>query len=264
MEETNINLPEAKAQMGKSFKIAGWGAVLCVASSALDIIGAVKETDSLTNLGVIALIIGLFIWGIGLVSAGNLLCNAGHKETGVISAGGALIFWAIIEAIVLIFVKDEVFIKMGAMAYVWTALSLIGPAIFYFALKQDKEKEDKFFDSAAIGVGIVAICTVVMFVAVLLIMHAASGKGVSVHETSMYTMVQYDKGASIGIWIAEHFKIISIVLASASTLGYVVACGSMFSYNDFLKDIKEEKIQEEKQELLNEVINDYKNNKSAE
>ncbi|MDE6757510.1 MAG: hypothetical protein K2J66_10300, partial [Muribaculaceae bacterium] len=62
MEQTAINRPEAKTMLGKSFKIAAIGAAICLISSIFDIIMSVKETDSLTTLSEVSMIIGLILW----------------------------------------------------------------------------------------------------------------------------------------------------------------------------------------------------------
>lgn len=79
-----------------------------------------------------------------------------------------------------------------------------------------------------------------------------------------YIEVSYSKGFTVGKWIAENYKLVMIVLSSVSTLGYLMAFGSMYSHNDFINDLKEEKAEEEVKELINEVVSDYKSKKAAE
>lgn len=263
MEQTAINRPEAKIMLGKSFKIAAFGAAICVISSIFDIIMAVKETDSLTTVSEVSMIIGLIIWGVGLIGAGNTLCRMGHLETGVRSAGGALILWAIISIVSLFVIKEDTD-PVSAKALIWDGLWLLGPAIFYFSLKQEKDKEDKFFDSAAMGIGMSAVCYILLVVAIVLAMGAMEGHGVSMRTHGDYFEVSYSKGFAVGKWVAEHYKLVGIILTSVSTLGYLVAFGSMCTHNDFINDLKEEKAEEEVKELINEVVADYKSKKAAE
>ncbi|RXE71522.1 hypothetical protein ED352_04825 [Muribaculaceae bacterium Isolate-002 (NCI)] len=263
MEQTAINRPEAKTMLGKSFKIAAIGAAICLISSIFDIIMSVKETDSLTTLSEVSMIIGLILWGIGLIGAGNTLCRMGHLETGVRSAGGALILWAIISIVSMFVIKEDTD-PVSAKFLIWEGLWLIGPAIFYFSLKQEKNKEDKFFDTAAMGIGTAAVCEILLVAAILLAMSAMEGHGVSMKSRGEYIEVSYSKGFAVGKWIAENYKFVTIVLSSVSTLGYLMAFGSMCSHNDFINDLKEEKAEEEVKELINEVVSDYKSKKAAE
>lgn len=263
MEQTAINRPEAKAILGKSFKVAALGAAICVISSIFDIIMSVKETDSFLTISEITMILGLVIWGAALIGAGNTLCRMGHLETGVTTAGGALIFWAIISIISMFVIKEDAD-PVSAKSLIWEGLWLIGPGIFYLSLKQDKDKEDKFFDTAAIGVGIAAVCNILFVAAIVLAIGAAEGHGVSMRSTGNYIQVSYSKSFTIGEWVIENFKLVSIVLSSVSTLGYLLAFGSMCTHNDFINDLKEEKAEKETKELLNEVISSYKSKKAAE
>lgn len=254
---------QRKANMAKSFKIAAWGAAFCVVASVLDIIMAVKENDSLATPGTLLLILGFIVWGAGMIGAGTNLCNMGHQETGVRTAGGALIFAAIINIIVMVGVKQDVLME-GTMGYVWCGLLILGPGIFYLSLKQEKEKEDKFFDTAAMGMGMVVIVTIVLFAALKIAIHAAGGGGVSIHNVGGYLIEERSSMSALGLWILKHYKIILIVGSSLSTIGYLMGFGSMCTYSDFIKDLKEEKAKKEAQELINEVVADYKDRKAAE
>lgn len=263
MEQTAIDRPEAKTMLGKSFKIAAIGAAICLIGSIFDVIMFVKETVSLMTLSEVSMIIGLIIWGIGLIGAGNTLCRMGHLETGVRSAGGALILWAII-AIVSMFVIKEDSDPVSAKCLICEGLWLIGPAIFFFSLKHEKNKEDKFFDTAAMGIGTAAVCQLLLVVAIALVMSAMEGHGVSMNSTGDYIEVSYSKGFTVGKWVAENFKLVTIVLSSASAFGHLMAFGSMCSHNDFINDLKEKKAEDEVKELINEVVSDYKSKKAAE
>lgn len=263
MEEKLENSTDAKELMCKSFKVAVWGAAICVVSSILDIISAVKESDSLETPATLILILGLLVWGIGLAGAGNKLTSTGHTSTGVTSAGGALIFWALVELTMLLFLDEDAILSGGAKFWIFFALELIGPAIFYLSLKQEKNKEDKFFDTAATGIGAVAICYIVTAAALLIVFYTMKGGGMSQRTMGSYVVVEYSKGAGLGFWIAEHYKLVMIVISSVTTIGFLMAFGSMCTYDDFLKDLKEEKDKKDDEKLVKEVIKEYKEKKEG-
>lgn len=257
MEETITTQKDYREILGTSFKIAAAGAAVCLISACIDIYAAVKEVDSLDSITTWLTIIGLSICGGALVNAGNKVCNLGHKETGVVSTGGALIFYGLILLIERLFVKEESLID-GTMSYIWAGLEVLGPAIAYFALKQEKDKEDKYFDTLGMGMGAVAIAIILTFAAIKLALYASHGGGLSVHSSGYYVSYEYNRSASIGMWVLTHFKLVSIILTSLTALGMLLTFGSICTYSDFIKDIKADEDEAKKQEEIAEMAADYK------
>ncbi|MDE5608304.1 MAG: hypothetical protein K2I64_05170 [Muribaculaceae bacterium] len=237
--------------LSKSFKIAAFGAGLCTVSAVFDLViylADLYEMDFIiTWLG----IVGLLVFGGGLVSAGQKLCDLGHNETGVTSAGGGLIFAGIIGAIMEFFVNDD-WMYEGTSSYIWMGLSLFGFVIAYYALKQADDKEDKFFGTASIGFGLIIIVNIILFAALKLILNY--GDDLLFRNPNAFLKIL--------IWISEHINTVMIVSGSLIILGNMMCWISIGSYSDFMKEIVEEKRAAEKEEikenLINEALAEYK------
>jgi len=260
MEETVHTEKDYQEVLSQSFKVAAIAAGILFLCEVINIFALVKETDSFEGITTWFGIACLFVWGGALVKAGNKICDMGHKETGVISAGGALIFWAIVLIAEELFAKEESFIE-GAMGYVWTILELLGPAIVYFSFKQEDNKEDKYFDTAGWGMGAVAISIIIFFAAFKIMLYSLDGGGISMHAAGDYVVIEQSKIGSIGVWIAKHFKMVCIICTSVSALGILLAFGSMCSYKGFINDLVEEEEEAATQANIAAMAAEYKKSK---
>ena len=253
-----------KTTIGKYFKVAIIGALICTISSIIDIVMVSTASETLSALSDWILILGAIVWGIGLIGAGNLICKTGHTETGVVSAGGAMILWAIALIVYQIFADEEHMSYDGVSFYVWTAVTLLGPVIFYFSLKQDEDNEDHFLGWAAFGMGAVILSELLFIGVILLIIWTSSGAGTSIHNYGEYIVVEESKYSALGSWLLENFKLVSIILASVTTLGFVLALGCMANYKDFVDELEEIEKQEQKEKLIDELLEKYESEKAKE
>lgn len=226
-----------KTKLSRYFNIAAVGSLICLLSSILDIILVFNESDRLYLLSDISIIIGALIWGYGLIGAGQGLYKAGYKETGVISAGGALIFW-VVTLILFLIVVDQDNIEFDKLSfYIWYALTIIGPAIFYFSLKKEEGQEDKFFGMASNGMGIVIICDLILIGIILLGLWMADGGGVSVSTSGNFTIIHENKYHALGKWIFENYTLVMTILGIVTSLGYLLCTISMATYRDAIADL---------------------------
>lgn len=250
------NNKEANATYLKTaFTIAIVGAVITLFSAGLDLFDAIKDKDNDNLLAIWLGIAGYAVWGVGLARAGAKITSIGHKETGITTAGGALIFGAIMLICIELFSEEKDFVK-GAMGYVWTGLMILGPAIFYFSLKQEDDKEDKYFDSAAIGMGIVAITTILLFAAIKIAMAVAEGHGIKYTSNEYFEAVEISPVARVGMWIIENYKLVLIIATSATTLGYFVSLCSMCSYKTVIAELEEDKKDAEREKMRDTIIDE--------
>ena len=254
----SVDFAVYRETLSKSFKIAAIGAGLCTLAAAYDLVAYLADIEE--EMGFIMNwlnVIGLFIFGGGMVSAGQKLCELGHKETGVTSAGGGLIFAGIIEAIIELFVSEDS-LMFGTSSYVWMGLSILGLVIAYYSLKQGEDKDDKFFSTAACGFGIIIVSQIILFAALKLII--SYGDEVFFRNPNLFI--------KIAIWISEHYRTVMIVYFSIIILGNLLCWLSVGSYTDFLKDVvqekRDEKREELKEKLINEALSEYKRRKAEE
>lgn len=257
MISSDIRMEELKLAIGKYFKVAIFGALICTVSSVLDIIMVSTDNETLSVLNDWFLIVGAIVWGAGLIGAGNIICKIGHAETGVVSAGGAMIFWALALIIYQIFAETENIDFRGTSFYVWTAITLIGPVIFYFALKQDEDNEDHFLGWAAYGMGAVILSELLFVGVILLLIWTSDGGGITYHHYKDYTIVEQSKYSVMGEWIGEHFKLVSIILTSVTTFGFILCLGCMANYKDFVDELQEIEKQKEKEKLIDGLLEKY-------
>lgn len=235
------NIKEANAAYLKTaFTIAIAGAIITLISAGLDLLDVIKEKDGANNLSTWLGIIGYAAWGVGLARAGAKITSMGHKETGITTAGGALIFGAIILICFKLFAKEETYLN-GAMGYVWTGLMILGPGIFYLSLKQEKDKEDKYFDSAAIGMGIVIITTILLFAAWKIAASVGEGHGIKYTSNAYYEAVEISPVARVGLWILKNSKLVMIIATAATTLGYFISLCSMCCYKTVIAELNADK-----------------------
>lgn len=258
-----MKIEDLRNSIGNSFKIAIAGAVICTISSILDILTAVKETNSFEIYSSWLLIVGALVWGIGLIGAGNKICKTGHTETGVVSAGGAMIFWAIALIAYQLFADENSMGHKDVSLYVWLAVTLLGPVIFYFSLKQDEDKEDHFLGWAAFGMGAVILSELLAVGIIWLLNWTADGGGVTYHHAGDYTIVTQSSYSVLGEWIAENFKLVIIILASLSTLGYILCLGCMANYKGFVDELQEVERQVEREKLVDELLKKHETEKAG-
>lgn len=197
---------EDQAAMTKSFRVAAWGIFVVLAIAGYEVYLAFKgDFSSDSTVASVVEVIGFFIWGGGMIAAGNILCKTGHNETGVTSAGGAMIFNGLVLVASLLFMSDNM---TGATPYIWGVLMLIGPGIFYLSLKQDeKKKEDKGFGIASMGMGMVSISIIVYFAAIIIAQHQLKSTG-NIEVIGDYYMVSH--GTNIGMFVTKNIKTILI------------------------------------------------------
>lgn len=233
-----------KSNIGKGFQIAIAGFSLCLLSFIVDIVGVAVEADSdgWELFSVFIMIAGTVVGGIGLIKSGRLLCRAGFKETGIVSAGGALIFWALSMVIIQFFADENYYDISKASLYIWTVLYLFGPLIFCFSLKQEKENEDKFFGLASNGMGMVMASEIIMIVALLIMTYAENELGVSVSSNkftsdSFIYVERHNKYQVIGDWMIEHAKFVMILIEAIGVFGIIMCLTSFASYKNALKDL---------------------------
>lgn len=246
--------------LSKSFKIAILGSGICLISALLDVLGAIKETDSFDDISLLVGLVGLIVWGAGFIQAGNKVCRLGHKETGVTTTGGALIFWAIVLVAEELFLSEESYVE-GTAGYIWTGLEVLPAAIIYFSLKQEGNKEDKYFDTTGMGMGVIAVVTILFFAAMKIGMHAAMGDGISIHHSGDYIYMEQSKMSAIGVWVVENYKLVTIIGTSVISFGYLLCFCSMCSYNDFIKDIEDDKAEADIKQTLAEMSAEYNRSK---
>lgn len=252
-----------KEELKKSFRIATIGAAVCAFSFIIFLILFLGSSDSDVDFLDWFRIIGLFVLGGGLVSAGSKLCAMGHKETGVTSAGGGMILAGVVQAVLLLFVSEESQ-AIGTSSYICAALNLLGFVIGYYALKQDGKKEDKFFDMAAYGFGIIAGVNIIFFVLVKLMVNVDPDPEIMINNDYIVAYKEPGLTTKIAIWTAEHLKLVISVYFGAIALGYLLMCVSFGNYSDFIKDIKEEEKEEEKEKVIDEALAEYKKRHSAD
>lgn len=245
------------SNIGNFFGVAMIGSLICLFSGVIDIIMAVQESDDLAKYSDLCLTLGAAVWAIGLIGAGNVLCENGHKETGVVTAGGALMFWSFAQVLYMIFVDPDDYDFKSVSFYLWEAFLLLGPVIFYLALKQEKDHEDKFLGAASMGMGFTIICNLIIIGILLLEMWVAEGNGVEVRSAGGYVVVAESRGVVIAEWIAENYKVVSIIISSIYSFGLLMCFFSMVMYKDFLEELDEERDLEEKAQLIEDILEDY-------
>lgn len=258
------NNKEANAAYLKTaFTIAIAGAIITLISAGLDLLDVIKEKESANALATWFGIIGYATWGVGLARAGSKITTMGHKETGITTAGGSLIFGAIILICFELFANEETYLN-GAMGYVWTGLMVLGPTIFYFSLKQEKDKEDKYFDSAGIGMGIVIITTILVFAAWKIAASVGEGNGIKYTSNAYFEAVEISPVARIGLWIIEHQKLVLTIAGGAIALGYFISLCSMCCYKTVIEELNQDKRNAEreaaKDSIIDEIIEQRKAN----
>lgn len=246
---------ENAAYLKTAFTIAIVGAIITLISAGLDLLDVIKEKDGANNLSTWLGIIGYIVWGVGLARAGAKITSMGHKETGITSAGGALIFGAIILICFKLFAKEETYLN-GAMGYVWTGLMLLGPAIFYFSLKQEKDKEDKYFDSAGMGMGIVILTTILLFAAWKIAASVGEGHGIKYTSNEYFKAVEISPVARVGLWILKNYKLVMIIATAAITLGYFISLCSMCCYKTVIEELNADKKQAEREAIRDSIVDE--------
>ena len=252
-------------EIGKNLKIVVIGIILCLASSGLNIWMVVKENFNYESLIDDLLILGVIIWGIQFIAIGKKLCKAGYTQTGVVTAGGALILWAITLIIYELFGDEDLMAPDTLSFYVWNAILLLGPAIFYFSLKQNEDDDDDIFmGMASYGMGAVVLSTLLLIGCIILVFVTDSGIGISVKSYGDLTVVEKSYYSLLAEWIVENFKGVTIALISLEALGYLLCLCSLVGLNDFVRDLQDYEEQEKKEKLMNELLNNYEAQKKQE
>ena len=244
--DNSLSLPEMQSKIKNFFRISSWGSVLCIGGEVLNLLTIITENEDLAGIGWFLLLAGLLVWGVGMICAGTVLCNTGHKETGVRTAGGALIFWAL-AAFIYGMVSDGEPDFSDMSYYIWQLIILIGPGVFYVYLRRE-EDDEKFLDMAGFGIGMVATVELVMLAI----------------WAVLYNIFNIDAFDDLQYWLEDNLRTILIILVSAQILGFVLAFGNMCNNKEFVEEIEESDMEEEDRRLMKKLLKEYKEKNEAE
>lgn len=234
----NTDLNKNIGRLKVSFTLAGIGALLCVFYAVISLIHVFSPTFLyfLTKIQTYLLFGGMALWGACMIFSGILVRNFKGRHPGILVGGIAILVWAL--ALFAEWYSDNHYLGLSAkfpvlFTYILLVLKFGCPIFFYFAVRNNHEKESDFLRTLSFGVLLVLLCQVVDFVAF-----------------KVFTGISSDLTFNLWALVAMNHKFFTIAMIVLSIFGYVVCVFGFNSSSNYVIQLSEDA---ENDEVLDEI-----------